>query len=597
MKGLLAIAVLALILAVIGVGGVVLARIRSHGLLVLAWRFLTGHPWHGQATTDAGWLRPGTKALTRTGHASRFHHRPRLHRTAIRAGSCLAVVLVAVDWLEDPALTGRILAVLAVLALAFGAVHAVIAARGHNHRRKWVDPLHVALAPLLSVPLPAKAESWLQVERDRGKAVLALPPGFTGNAREQEQIASVVSAKLGLESPDVKWHLAGPKPTLTLLRSQPPPSLVRWDDVSDAVAAAGANELVAGIGKRGAITRVSLHDDSPHFGISMGSGGGKSNLAAFWLLQELRRGAIGMVLDAKWFSHPWLFKDEAGEYAQLPNVAYARSAAQLHSALIWLGGELERRNQVAMRAVDARGRVHGTVGPRILIIAEELNLATPKLQQHWAEIRDPSDPKRSPALTALGEVAFAGRAVKMHMIIIGQMLTAKTLGGGDVRENMGVKAMARYSANSWKMQAPDLPMPPSPSVLGRVQVVASGTVRETQIPLVDLGQARELVLAGTITPCPAGMPGAVAVTGSPRIAHTAPEQGFVTVTDPLPVTGSADAISLSEAVGLGIIGPSLAAVRIARHRDEDFPAPAGQRGLAHLYDPQLLAEWNAGRRA
>jgi hypothetical protein len=595
MSGLLAVPVIVLILAVIGVAGVIRSRIRSHGFLVLAWRFLTGHPWHGQATTDAGWLRPGTKALTRTGHASRFHHRPRLHRTAIRTGSCLAVVLVALDWLEDPGLTERVLAILAMLALALGIVHAVVAGRGHAHRRKWVDPLHVALAPLLNVPLPAKSESWLQVDRDRSKAVLALPPGFTGNTREQEQIASVVSAKLGLESPDVKWRLAGPKPTLTLLRSQPPPMLVSWADVSEAVAAAGANELVAGIGKRGQVTKVSLHDDSPHFGISMGSGGGKSNLAAFWLLQELRRGAIGMVLDAKWFSHPWLFKDEAGEYAQLPNVAYARSAAQLHAALVWLGDELDRRNQVAMRAVDARGKLRGTVGPRILIIAEELNLATPKLQQHWAEVRDPSDPKRSPALTALGEVAFAGRAVKMHMIIIGQMLTAKTLGGGDVRENMGVKAMARYSANSWKMQAPDLPMPPSPSVLGRVQVVASGAARETQIPLVDLGHARELVLAGTITPCPAGMPGAVRVTDPPQITHTASEQGLVTVTEPLPVTGSADAVALSEAVGLGIIGPSLAAVRIARHRDEDFPQPVGQRGLAHLYDPAELAEWNGGR--
>ena len=57
----------------------------------------------------------------------------------------------------------------------------------------------------------------------------------------------------------------------------------------------------------------------------MGSGGGKSNLAAFMLMQELRRGAIALVLDAKWISHPWLIG--------LPNVAYARTPASLHDVM------------------------------------------------------------------------------------------------------------------------------------------------------------------------------------------------------------------------------------------------------------------------
>ena len=50
-------------------------------------------------------------------------------------------------------------------------------------------------------------------------------------------------------------------------------------------------------------------------------------------------------------------------------------------------------------------------------------------------------------------MAFAGRAVKMHLIVIGQMLTAESLGGGAVRENIGVRCLARYTQNSWKMLA------------------------------------------------------------------------------------------------------------------------------------------------
>ena len=35
------------------------------------------------------------------------------------------------------------------------------------------------------------------------------------------------------------------------------------------------------------------------------------------------RGSVALVLDAKWISHPWTFKDMDAEYGQLPNVAYA----------------------------------------------------------------------------------------------------------------------------------------------------------------------------------------------------------------------------------------------------------------------------------
>jgi len=591
MSGLLLIVAFVVILAAVGVTGVVKARIRAHGFLVLAWRFLSGQAWHGKPVTDAGWLRPGTKALTRTGHASRFHHRPRLHRAAMRSGGVLAAVLVLYGMLAGRGLTILLLIIAAVLGLALGVIRAVREVRGLGHRRTWVEPLHVALAPLLNIPLPNKAESWLKVERDRSKAVLALPPGFTGNAREQEQIAAVVSAKLGLESPDVKWHLAGPEPTLTLLRSQPPPAMVTWEDIAGAVAGAGANELVMGVGKRGAIVKASLSGDSPHIGVSMGSGGGKSNLAAFMLMQELRRGAIALVLDSKWISHPWLIG--------LPNVAYARTAAELHAAMVWLADELDRRNQVAFRSVDVRGTVRANVGPRLFIIAEELNMAIPRLRAHWDETRERDEPKRSPAITGLGEVSFAGRQVKMHLVLIGQMLTSAATGSKDssVKENVGIKALSRYSPNAWRMLAPEHPMPPKPSVLGRVQVVTAAGVRETQVPLIDLEQARELVLAGNITPCPAGMPGLARVTDAAHIAGMAPDQPLVTVTGPLPVTGPADAVTLTEACGLGLVTRSLAAARIARHRDEDFPAPVGQRGLAHLYDPASLAEWNIRSRA
>ena len=90
--------------------------------------------------------------------------------------------------------------------------------------------------------------------------------------------------------------------------------------------------------------------------------------------------------------------------------------------------------------MDAHGRVGGSVGARLFTLAEELNLAVPRLRAYWTEIREPGDPMKSPAFTGLGSGAFAGRQVLMHLILIGQMLTAEATGSRDssVKENCGI---------------------------------------------------------------------------------------------------------------------------------------------------------------
>src|SRR5262249_54335732 len=136
--------------------------------------------------------------------------------------------------------------------------------------------------------------------------------GWPADERDKQRLIAIASQKLGIEAPETRWRLAGPAPMLMLEQSQPPPGLVEYDDVVQAVERAAAHELVIGIGKRDAVVKASLKTDSPHLAINTGTGGGKSNLAAFWLVQRLPRGDIAMVLDSKWFSHPWLFKDAEG---------------------------------------------------------------------------------------------------------------------------------------------------------------------------------------------------------------------------------------------------------------------------------------------
>lgn len=573
--------------------------------LVRLWRWFTGEAHHGRPVTDRGWFRPGQKALTPTGHATRWRHLPRwkaaVHRTGGTAGAAGLVFGVA-RW---PVQTLAAVAAAGAAGLVACGWLLVRGLRRRKDRRTWKHPLHLAIHQKAGIPRAAAASSYITVGTDKTGAVesakIALPQGWPADEKEREWLIRTAAVKLGIESPDTSGsRLSGPSPFLLLARSQPPPSLVRYEDVAGLVERAHANELVTGLGKKNAPVLASLSLDSPHFGIAMGTGAGKSNLAAFWLVQELRRGAIAMVLDAKWFSHPWLIKDADGEYDQLPNVAYLSSPAELHAGMVWLGAELQRRTQVARRAVTASGSLRGDVGPRLIVVAEELNMASAMLRQYWADVREKDDPKRSPAFTGFGAVSFAGRALKMHLFLIAQMATAEVTGSRDssVKSNVGVWAMARYGAPGWRTAVGDVPMPPSPDHPGRIQLAVARGVHEVQVPLLDTELARELALSGTVTPCPAGMPGAVSVSHR-RVLVGASDQPVVTVTAPLPAAAGGERVTLAEAIGMGVVHRKTthAALKMARFRDPDFPADRGLRGTAKVYDPAELAAWDQSRRS
>ena len=179
------------------------------------------------------------------------------------------------------------------------------------------------------------------------------------------------------------------------------------------------------------------------------------------------------------------------------------------------------------------------------------------------------------------------------------MLTAEATGSRDssVKENCGIKLLSRYGPKGWRMMAEDVPMPPPSDVTGRIQVVTAGKAREAQTPEMDPVLARKLVLAGAISPLPHDMPcqprRPVTVTGAP-VLNGASDLRAETVS----VTPGPGPVSLSEAVRKGLLHPrtTLGSLRMARHRDGDFPQPVGQNGVAHLYDAADLAGWDAGRR-
>jgi hypothetical protein len=579
-----------------------------------AYLWFSGLPLgDGVSRTNATWTkrsRGPRPVLHNSGHAVAWHHMPRLHRAGIRTGATLTFIGVLCGLALATTVTLIILAVLAVAGLLTLGWHVTYRLRHWQHERHYVKPLEGTLVRKIPV-----APLSIEVERD-GDTVKAVaiqwPPETELDSGEQQMVLQAVTARLPIEAPEASWKLKGRDRSVRFTQSEPPPSYVRWEDVAAAVRAAAPNELVFGAGKRGAIPKAS-YSDSPHVAIPGGSGGGKSNLAAFLLIQEMLRGSLIFNLDPKWISHLWL--------QNLPNVINAHDIPDMHLALTWLGKELVRRTKAAYYSANGTGRVRGNVGRRIIVLAEELNYGMPGLKDFWRETRGKDDPKRSPALAGLQALSCAGRASDIHEWLIAQLLTVESTGVKDstVRTNAGIKAMARWDPPGWAMAVgKHIPMPAQTTIPGRIQLVTGDGTREVQVPYLHLDDkdedraeeavkwARELAVSGTVATIPGGSegvppqlwPASVLHTAQPAI--TAGQEGLSYMTSPDVTVSGTVVVTLAEAVGRGIVGPSIQAVRKARSRGDGFPEPVGERpGTGHpalLYDISDLHAWARSRR-
>jgi hypothetical protein len=604
---LMAIAVLVLIVALVTAVLVVHGFLRRvFKALNPAFLWFSGHSMDGHARTNATWTqrsRGPKPVLHSSGHAVAWHHLPRLHRAGIRTGASVALVAVAYGLWAALDLTLGFLSAAAACGLLVLAWHVFYKVRFFRHERHYVRPLERTLA----AKLPA-APVTLEVERDgdtvKSVAIEWAPEAEIGE-QEKQLALEAVTARLAIEAPEAAWKTKGRARSVVFTQSEPPPSHVEWEDVEAAVLGAAANELVFGVGKRNAICKAA-YSESPHVAIPGGSGGGKSNLAAFLLIQEMLRGSLIFNLDPKWISHLWL--------QDLPNVINAHDAPELHLALTWLGKELLRRTKAAYYSAQGTGRVRGSVGPRIIVLCEELNYGMPGLKNYWREMRTKEDPKQSPAIAGMSGMSCAGRASDIHEWLIAQLLTVESTGVKDstIRTNAGIKAMARHDGPGWAMAVgKHVPMPPPSTTPGRIQLVTGDGVRETQVPYLHLDDkdeavaekavqwARALVVSGTVAQIPSGDEGVppelwpASVLGRDHLSLVpAQDHGSLRQAD------SPEAISLRQAVAEGVLKVGgldpLGAARKAAQRP-GFPEVAGWDGPAALYYRAELVEWQDGK--
>jgi len=507
-----------------------------------------------------------------SGHASAYQLWPgwkrvamvRLPLLATPAYTALAVVrpLVAI-WLAS------ILGALATPRI-------VAMAKERGHRKRVVEPVATTVAKVLNKRHVANAgHRWVAIPRDfrdneRAIISIQLPPNWPGDRGEMARVTRAVAGKLAIEDLVANWELGGHRPYVEFSQPEQPPATVdlamamrKAEDLAD-------YELAMGVGTRHALVTFSLALESPHLLIAGGSGAGKSVLIAWLTGQLMRRGYGVVVLDAKHISHMWL--------RRVPGVLYAAEDEELHEALLWLDQELLRR----VRHVAAGGDPEDLVP--LVAVLEEMNGATNRLRSYWRQIKEQGAPMMSPALTALGNLSAMGREVRVHIIMAGQSMTGKATAGVENRENFGGRALARATANAWKMLAPQIkPAPLKRTDPGRWHLVVGDTLKAFQVPFFDLKS--DAAVAELIAWATGGEP----VPDVVAMQHGLSSSTYEKLSDPWsePMSTPTEGVSLADYVK-GRPELTLAQVQKWRERFDDFPEPVGSRGRAQLYDEAQL---------
>jgi hypothetical protein len=370
------------------------------------------------------------------------------------------------------------------------------------------------------------------------------------NPDQRSTVAGIIASKIPVADTIAQWDTVGSAYRVQWTLRKRPPRKVALKDVADAINKAAEPEYVLGLGAGDKVVSVSLDTDSPHILISARSMSGKSVTVGLIAAQALRKGARVILLDPKG-SHPAL--------VGLPGVDYCITAAQAHDALVKAAPDAEERNLLSFH----QGLTEWE-GQRVWVVVEEINILMAKLKDYWNEIREKSDPKLSPAISAFRSLSFAGRSAKYNMLIVGQYVTANASAGPEARENAGARLIGRPTQNMWKTLCGGTPMPNISSIPGRWYVVVDGDVTEVQIARLH---KHELIKLATVLDS--------ADQHRPRGQAANPDE-----------------LTLREAIDTGLIKSELGAVQKRLQRSSCRPTPIGKRnGNTDVYRRADLADW------
>lgn len=507
-------------------------------LIFVCLRFISGLPLT-KPKTNASWLYSGDKMRPEFRKATRLAYLAGWQRMLLR-WSVLGFVIgyYYLKWQHPEGLQrfGTAALVSVTLLLAFSAV---FLAQWWRHTYRTVRPILRAVSGSAGLPPnPPNPGSRLRIPmnyRYSEHNVIRLNfdrDTFRGDEGQKKMVAQIMTARLPGEY-IAEWHTDDSQPYVLFKTRPHPPARVSWEDIQEAVFSSAADTLIMGRDTSKEIVSISLDNEAPHIALSMGTGGGKSSTLRNIIVQLLIKGVERIdIVDPKRIS--------LREFKGHPRVFIHTSIPAMVEAIDSFCVEIGRRYDVVEEHGDQDFK-------RRVLLIEEGNSFELMVNAWWAQVKKPSDPKVHPVFTSLNLALAQGRQAKMNIFSVFQRMSAKASGGGDARENYGVKILARFSANTWKILIGSSPVWRSSRHAGRAVIDSGDDPRWVQMVFLSDTQARELAFTEEMTR-----------------------------TEPIVMEVVGKRFSLAEIARMEIVPMSYDSLRAAKSRDKDFPT--GHRG-------------------
>jgi|SRR5450755_2020778 len=430
---------------------------RRHGSHALAWRWFSGHTWHGKHYTNATWLRRATRVHTASGTAMRWHHLPRLMRAGIRTGSTLIAFALAYGLIKYRSQTILASMIAGGIVIIGGFVLGIYALRTWQTNRVIVSPLGMAIAPMLDVPesdamraIDLNNSYHSITEGELGRIIL--PPRFAASPQQKEQIQHLITSRMPVEV-DFRWHTKTNPATLAIMASPQPPPMVRFSDQIEYMESLRPGDVLIGLDRRSQPYIGSFNGgDDPHWGCSVGSGRGKSTFLQATAAQILHQDRDSKVtgIDPKMSSLEPL--------AGIPGMTLACDPSDIPE--MWrVLFEFEAEMMGRLRQIKADPTISFPVN---LLVIDELNQFSAMSRTYWQRIQvgepfgvgdliKPPKVAIPPVWGWLASVLWQGRVTHCHAIVVGQRLDDRSTGGIGLRDSLGLRGLAGYRKNQFDM--------------------------------------------------------------------------------------------------------------------------------------------------
>lgn len=526
-------------------------------------RFITGHPVSGYWNTNATYWLNGIQSTGRrepySGLAWQAGYKRFLLRWSVVGWVAEVAAFNALDGTTDlqtltvdsaPVLAGAAFAVSKIQKRRTRELHALEHAVRANVR------------PVLGVERPIVVAT--REGRKVTSVAVSIPRRAAVNTASLRKLTDAVHQVVGSD-----WDVERPDLTesrmVSFFRPIDVDEVLTYDAVREVMLAQGPGNLYLGHTRRGDPVTVNLDTDSPHILYSASTGRGKSATLRLLIAQLIEQGAWIDICDVGRFS--------LSEFKDVDGVTVTTNVAKIQDVIETFAQEMgERMDRVEEQPWDQQDAYRKNFVRRVLVI-EEANSFYAQVMRYWEQTKPAGAKAKPPVFGTLSEVLSMARKVRMHVLLVGQRIGADIIGGGNNRENFGVRLLANPTLQTWRMFA-EGKMPPG------------ARTRKAGVVVLIFAGEQEIVKQAFLTQAEA-----LEHASNPRVPYVLPSYvpgDPVTSENAGSDLGHGTSLTLAELAEL--TGQTVPALRKAAQRP-GFPEPVGigERG-AKLYDPTDFTE-------